>query len=151
MTSIRRFPVITALKIFVEMPHHDNGVTPNNNRNVEQLSNWANRAVCLQWSNSLLFVNSYGRWKLGRPSVGIPSCVVTVKRDPLNCFTFLCSLTPRMLSLCSCYKNGPSELTFSSLAVSLRTTRFNIKKFYVVPTLRLCVLYGSQNKQQLLP
>jgi hypothetical protein len=34
---------------------------------------------------------------------------------------------------------------------NLRTTRFNIKKFYVVPTLRLCVLYGSQNKQQLLP
>jgi hypothetical protein len=30
-------------------------------------------------------------------------------------------------------------------------TRFNIKKFHVVPTLRLCVLYGSQNKQQLLP
>jgi hypothetical protein len=30
-------------------------------------------------------------------------------------------------------------------------TRFNIKNFYVVPTLRLCVLYGSQNKQQLLP
>jgi hypothetical protein len=30
-------------------------------------------------------------------------------------------------------------------------TRFNIKKFCVVPTLRLCVLYGSQNKQQLLP
>jgi hypothetical protein len=27
----------------------------------------------------------------------------------------------------------------------------NIKKFYVVPTLHLCVLYGSQNKQQLLP
>jgi hypothetical protein len=26
-----------------------------------------------------------------------------------------------------------------------------VKKFYVVPTLRLCVLYGSQNKQQLLP
>jgi hypothetical protein len=42
-------------------------------------------------------------------------------------------------------------LTFQSLAVTLRTTRFNIKKFYVVPTLRLFVLYGSQNKQQLLP
>jgi hypothetical protein len=28
---------------------------------------------------------------------------------------------------------------------------FNIKKFYVVPTLLLYVLYGSQNKQQLLP
>jgi hypothetical protein len=43
------------------------------------------------------------------------------------------------------------RLTFYSLAVTLLTTRFNIKKFYVVPTLLLCVLYGSQNKQQLLP
>jgi hypothetical protein len=34
---------------------------------------------------------------------------------------------------------------------NLYATRFNIKKLYVVPTLRLCVLYGSQNKQQLLP
>ncbi|GFG30201.1 hypothetical protein Cfor_10179, partial [Coptotermes formosanus] len=34
--------------------------------------------------------------------------------------------------------------------MTLRMTRFNIKKFYVVPTLRLCVLYRSQNKQQLL-
>jgi hypothetical protein len=40
---------------------------------------------------------------------------------------------------------------FESLVVTLRSTRFNIKKFYVVPTLRLCVLYGSQNKQKLLP
>jgi hypothetical protein len=44
-----------------------------------------------------------------------------------------------------------SLLTFQSLAVTLHTTRFNIKKFCVVPTLRLCVLYRSQNKQQLLP
>jgi hypothetical protein len=43
------------------------------------------------------------------------------------------------------------ELTFQSLVVTLHTTRFNIKKFYVVLTSRLCVLYGSQNKQQLLP
>jgi hypothetical protein len=43
------------------------------------------------------------------------------------------------------------RLTFQSLAVTLRTTRFHIKKFYVVPTLRLCVVYGSQKKQQLLP
>jgi hypothetical protein len=34
-----------------------------------------------------------------------------------------------------------------SLAVTLHTTSFNIEKFYVVSTLRLCVLYGSQNKQ----
>jgi hypothetical protein len=42
-------------------------------------------------------------------------------------------------------------LIFQTLAVTFHMTRFNIKKFYVVPTLRLCVLYGSQNKQQLLP
>jgi hypothetical protein len=35
--------------------------------------------------------------------------------------------------------------------VELPSVYFNIKKFYVVPTLSLCVLYGSQNKQQLLP
>jgi hypothetical protein len=33
----------------------------------------------------------------------------------------------------------------------LRTTQFNFHKFHMVPTLLLCVLYGSQNKQQLLP
>jgi hypothetical protein len=32
----------------------------------------------------------------------------------------------------------------------IHTTRFDIKKFYVLPTLYLCVLYGSQNKQWLL-
>jgi hypothetical protein len=42
-------------------------------------------------------------------------------------------------------------LTSWNLAVALSTAGFNIQKFYVVPTLRLCVLYGSQNKQPLLP
>jgi hypothetical protein len=51
--------------------------------------------------------------------------------------------------LSTCVTSG--ILTFQSVSVTLRTTRFKIKKFYVVPTLRLCVLYGSQNKQQLLP
>jgi hypothetical protein len=46
---------------------------------------------------------------------------------------------------------GLANLTFQSLAVTLFTARFSTKKFYVVPTLHLCVLYGSQNKQQLLP
>jgi hypothetical protein len=46
---------------------------------------------------------------------------------------------------------GAPWLTFYNLEVTLHTTRFNTKKFYVVPTLRLCVLYRSQNKQQLLP
>jgi hypothetical protein len=44
-------------------------------------------------------------------------------------------------------------LTFNLLKPSDNFTydQVDIKKFYVVPTLRLCVLYGSQNKQQLLP
>ena len=42
-------------------------------------------------------------------------------------------------------------LTFKSLAVTLRTARYNIKKFCMLITLDLCVLCGSQNKQQLLP
>jgi hypothetical protein len=69
---------------------------------------------------------------------------------------------PSPLQLCGrdCWRNRLTQmclyvshpvLTFQSLAVTLHTTRFNIKKFYVVPTLRLCVLCGSQNKQQFLP
>ena len=42
-------------------------------------------------------------------------------------------------------------LTFQTLPVTLRTTRFNIQKFYIVITWNLCVLYGSRKKQQILP
>ena len=35
--------------------------------------------------------------------------------------------------------------------VTLHITMFKIQKFCIVITLHLCVLYGSQNKQQLLP
>jgi hypothetical protein len=38
-----------------------------------------------------------------------------------------------------------------SLAVTLRSTWFSIEGFYIALTLRLCVLYGSQIKQQRLP
>jgi len=29
--------------------------------------------------------------------------------------------------------------------------QFNIQEFYVLPTLNLCVLYSSENKQRLVP
>jgi len=35
--------------------------------------------------------------------------------------------------------------------VTIYTDRFNIYQFYIVVTLCLCALYGSQNKEQLLP
>jgi hypothetical protein len=44
----------------------------------------------------------------------------------------------------------PSKITLllylSMPLVNLHTTRYNIQKFYMVLTLRFCVLYGSQNK-----
>jgi hypothetical protein len=40
---------------------------------------------------------------------------------------------------------------FIFLVYNLCTTKFNTHKFYVLPTLYLCVLCGSQNKQQLFP
>jgi hypothetical protein len=42
-------------------------------------------------------------------------------------------------------------LTSSSLPVTLRIIKFNIKKFYIVIIWNWCVLYGSRNKQQNLP
>jgi hypothetical protein len=44
-----------------------------------------------------------------------------------------------------------NQLTFWSLPVTLRIARCNNDEFYVVITWRLCVLYGSQNKQQPIP
>ena len=42
-------------------------------------------------------------------------------------------------------------LTFYSLRLTLCTASFNIQKFCVLHTVRLCVLCGSQNKQRLFP
>jgi hypothetical protein len=43
------------------------------------------------------------------------------------------------------------QSTFQCLALTLPTTNTNIQKLYVVLTLHYTVLYGSQNKQNLLP
>ena len=37
------------------------------------------------------------------------------------------------------------------LDVTFRPTRFKIQKFHVLVTLHVCVLHGSENKQQLFP
>ena len=36
-------------------------------------------------------------------------------------------------------------------ATRLATNKFNIQEFYALPALYLCVLYLSENKQQLVP
>ena len=42
-----------------------------------------------------------------------------------------------------------APLTYESLRLTLCTTSFSIQKFCVLPTVYLCVLCGSQNKQRL--
>jgi len=42
-------------------------------------------------------------------------------------------------------------LTFQSPPVTLRTARFNTQELYMVITLPVCVLYGSENKYQPSP
>jgi hypothetical protein len=53
------------------------------------------------------------------------------------------------LNAIQAYRPTAVRLTLSSLAVTLRTTRFKINKFHMLLTLRLCVLYGSENRQRL--
>jgi hypothetical protein len=60
---------------------------------------------------------------------------------------------PRQLpSACLPFEEQPAAArnVLKSLAVTLRNTKFNIQKFYMVLTLR-SVVYGSRNKQRLLP
>jgi len=44
------------------------------------------------------------------------------------------------------HPHGLGALKFKTLPVTLLTTRFYIKKFCMLITLHLCVLYGCQNK-----
>jgi hypothetical protein len=66
---------------------------------------------------------------------------------------YICSKTlgKNQSELIMCLNVVFMALNIYSLAITLRTTRFNILKFYMVLTLRLCVLYGSHNKQRLSP
>jgi hypothetical protein len=55
-------------------------------------------------------------------------------------------------SPCVPFQEQPAARNFlETIEIVLRTTRINIQKFYVVLLLSLCVLYGYQNKQLLLP
>jgi len=42
------------------------------------------------------------------------------------------------------------DLTFQTLPVTMYC-QFNVQQFYAQPTLYLCVLYLSENKQRLVP
>ena len=60
--------------------------------------------------------------------------------------TIFITLPRQGLAMCLARKVGPSTCT-SRLPVTLRTTRFNIKKFCMVIILYLYVLYGWQKNE----
>jgi hypothetical protein len=48
-------------------------------------------------------------------------------------------------------KQSFTRQPFKAYRLTLRSIRFNIQKLYIVITWNLCFLYGSRNKQQILP
>ena len=61
-------------------------------------------------------------------------------------------------SICTCfepYLAHPQEIklyqTFKAYRLRDAPTDFNIQQLYALPTLYLCVLYLSENKQRLVP
>jgi hypothetical protein len=75
----------------------------------------------------------------------------------LPSFVAACSLTPHQ-ELTQCFSARKSIVMFKiAKANLLKPTghvmhqQFNIQELYALPTLYLCVLYLSENKQRLVP
>jgi len=47
----------------------------------------------------------------------------------------------------SLYTSCSISLTFKILAVTVHTTKFNIKRFHILPRVPLCFSFGSWNKK----
>jgi hypothetical protein len=84
-------------------------------------------------------------------SVGWGGRIETVETWDDPCCTLLATIAIKGFYLLSTFSLFIWSLNLLKPSGNFIHTGFNIKKFYVVPTLPLCVLYGSQNKQQLLP
>jgi len=69
-----------------------------------------------------------------------------------NAYThYLYPSLPRDWNFNNTYIHVHLTLTFQSLLLTWCTYRFNIRQLYALPTLYLCVLYLSENKQRLVP
>ena len=73
----------------------------------------------------------------------MPSHSVSSSRTFLNCLTFKAAQVWEHESL--------NTLTFLKPTGHVMHQQFNIQQLYVLPTLYLCVLYLSENKQRLVP
>ena len=66
-----------------------------------------------------------------------------------------CNNDIKSLKMCKNITNNPQEIANTinllNLAGHVMHQQFNIQQLYVLPTLYLCVLYLSENKQRLAP
>jgi hypothetical protein len=69
--------------------------------------------------------------------------IITFWYNVASCWIFI-------YDMCICWFYYVS-LTFWNLQVTWCTNKFNIQQLYALPTMYLCVLYLSENKQLLLP
>ena len=69
-----------------------------------------------------------------------------------NCSLYPCTCSNN-LRPCKSPANGSGPFTFNLLKPTgyVMHQQFNIQQLYVLPTLHLCVLYLSENKQRLVP
>ena len=73
-------------------------------------------------------------------------CCIQTRLNPENS---CCLPLASILSSCCLHKN--LKISLLKPTVTWYTNRFNIQQLYVLPTLYLCVLYLSENKQRLVP
>jgi hypothetical protein len=86
-------------------------------------------------------------------TIYVSSSEIPVRREnpvPVPVFPPLMSHLLALIKLLKLFVLLHIKLTFQSLPVTLRTTRFNIQIICMLITLDLCILCGSQNKQQVL-
>jgi hypothetical protein len=93
-------------------------------------------------------VAHYGHsaWIFGAEQMQTQTVRLKIKKLSITATRFVCACV--RVCVCSIWF---SELTFESLPVTRCTNRFNIQQLYALPTLHLCVLYLSENKQRLVP
>ena len=79
----------------------------------------------------------------------LPAC--SLRRSVLGCRHLGCSRWVMQRDCAVKLHDLGGELSFNLLKPTWYTDRFNIQQLYALPTLYLCVLYLSENKQRLVP
>jgi len=137
---------------------------------------WEQTATCATYSiNWLLFINEMKSvysavrtgslnkacWSRDAPtSLTFNNCKLCPHCIYVYCIYLrtksdLCHLQHKLIGFYNrdekCLQRGTDWVFKQSLLVTWCTNQFNIQQLYALPTLYLCVLYLSENKQRLVP